>query len=87
MQGTSKPSRCLDRLAASLEREAGHICVAFLLIGVGFALWRVGMPKTDDILPFALGLLSRSMGTKALNSVAKSKPVKPSEPPYAPHPE
>lgn len=51
----------MNRLVEILEREAGHILVGLLLIPVGAALWLVGVPKGDDLVPFALGLLARSM--------------------------
>jgi hypothetical protein len=45
----------------ALERQAGHIIVGVLLLLIGAALWRLGVPKAEDILPFALGVIARSM--------------------------
>ncbi|MBN9658616.1 MAG: hypothetical protein J0H49_10595 [Acidobacteria bacterium] len=56
----------LHSLAEFLEREAGHIAVALLLIAVGYFLWVGKFEKGEDVVVFALGLLSRSMiGVKA----------------------
>ena len=49
------------RLAEFIEREAGHVVVGLLLIMLGSVLWRMGVPKTEDIIPFALGVIARSM--------------------------
>jgi hypothetical protein len=48
-------------LIETLERQAGHIIVGIILILLGAILWRVGVPKSDEILPFALGVIARSM--------------------------
>ena len=45
----------------ALERQAGHIIVGVLLLLIGAALWRLGVPKAEDVLPFALGVIARSM--------------------------
>ena len=45
----------------SLEREAGHIVVSLILIVLGAALWLLKVPKGEDLIPFALGVLGRSM--------------------------
>jgi hypothetical protein len=45
----------------ALERQAGHIIVGILLLLIGAALWRLGVPKAEDVLPFALGVIARSM--------------------------
>ena len=45
----------------ALERQAGHIIVGVLLLLIGAALWRIGVPKAEDVLPFALGVIVRSM--------------------------
>jgi hypothetical protein len=47
--------------AEFIEREAGHVLVGLVLIGVGALLWHFQVPKGDDILPFALGVIARSM--------------------------
>ena len=52
-------------IANFIEREAGHIVVSFALIGVGATLWWFKVPKGEDLIPFATGVLARSMiGTK-----------------------
>jgi hypothetical protein len=47
--------------AEFLEREAGHVLVGLLLIVVGAALWHFNVPKGEDLVPFALGVIARSM--------------------------
>ena len=49
------------RAAAFLEREAGHIVVCLILIAMGAGLWFLKVPKGEDLVPFALGVLARSM--------------------------
>jgi hypothetical protein len=51
----------MPRVADFLEREAGHITVSLILIGFGAALWTLRVPKGEDLIPFALGVLARSM--------------------------
>ena len=46
---------------ADLEREAGHVLVSLVLIVLGAALWLLQVPKGEDLIPFALGVLGRSM--------------------------
>lgn len=58
------------KLVDLLERESGHIVVALTLMFIGAGLWRMGVPKSEDIIPFALGLLGRSMGSIA-NGITK----------------
>jgi len=48
-------------LIETLERQAGHIIVGMLLMLIGAALWKLGLPKAEDVLPFALGVIARSM--------------------------
>ena len=48
------------------EREAGHIVVSLILIVLGAALWLLKVPKGEDLIPFALGVLGRSMVGKAI---------------------
>ncbi|HZT29227.1 MAG TPA: hypothetical protein VFA33_05055 [Bryobacteraceae bacterium] len=43
------------------EREAGHIVVCLILIAMGAGLWLLKVPKGEDLIPFALGVLGRSM--------------------------
>lgn len=50
------------RFAANfLEREAGHVVVSLLLIAIGATLWILKVPKGEDLIPFATGVLARSM--------------------------
>jgi hypothetical protein len=52
----------MPRVAAEfLEREAGHVTVSLILIALGAGLWLLRVPKGEDIIPFALGVLGRSM--------------------------
>ncbi|HZT29479.1 MAG TPA: hypothetical protein VFA33_06330 [Bryobacteraceae bacterium] len=44
-----------------LEREAGHVVVCLILIAMGAGLWVLHVPKGEDLIPFALGVLGRSM--------------------------
>ena len=61
-------------LGEFLEREAGHVLVGLGLILIGFALWKAGMPKSEDLTPFALGLIARSMiGGARTKQVADGK--------------
>ena len=47
--------------AEFLEREAGHVVVSLILIVLGAGLWLLKIPKGEDLIPFALGVLGRSM--------------------------
>lgn len=47
--------------ADQLEREAGHIVVSLVLIILGAVLWYFKVPKGEDLVPFATGVLARSM--------------------------
>jgi hypothetical protein len=49
----------------ALERQAGHIMVGLLLMILGAALYHAGVPKAEDVLPFALGVIARSMTAAA----------------------
>jgi len=49
------------RAADFIEREAGHILVSLVLIALGAGLWLLKVPKGEDLIPFALGVLARSM--------------------------
>jgi hypothetical protein len=51
----------MERFAGFLEREAGHVVVSLALIAVGAGLWMWKVPKGEDLIPFALGVLGRSM--------------------------
>jgi hypothetical protein len=54
-------------LADFLEREAGHVVVSLVLIALGAGLWMLRVPKGEDLIPFALGVLGRSMVGKQGN--------------------
>lgn len=51
----------MPKWAEFLEREAGHVVVSLILIALGAGLWLVKVPKGEDLIPFALGVLARSM--------------------------
>ncbi len=53
--------RVIHSVAGYQEREAGHILISLLLIGLGALLWKLQVPKGEDLIPFALGVLARSM--------------------------
>ena len=57
----------MPRIAEFLEREAGHVVVSLVLIAVGAGLWIFKVPKGEDLIPFALGVLGRSMVGKQGN--------------------
>ena len=64
----------MERLCQFLEREAGHVVVSLILIALGAGLWLLKVPKGEDLIPFATGVLARSMiGTK--NRSAESPPI------------
>ena len=48
-------------LASFVEREAGHVVVSLILVVLGAALVLLKVPKGEDLIPFALGVLARSM--------------------------
>jgi hypothetical protein len=51
----------IGQVAEFLEREAGHVLVGLALIGIGALLWKCQVPKAEDLVPFALGVIARSM--------------------------
>ena len=51
----------MPKLADWIEREAGHVVVSLILIALGAALWLLKVPKGEDLIPFATGVLARSM--------------------------
>lgn len=51
----------METVVAALEREAGHVVVCLILIALGAGLWLLHVPKGEDLIPFALGVLGRSM--------------------------
>ena len=44
-----------------LDRPAGHIVVCLALIVMGATFSKLGIPKAEDLIIFALGALGRSM--------------------------
>jgi hypothetical protein len=48
-----------------MEREA--TLVRLLLTVAGAVLWRLKVPKAEDLIPFATGVLARSMVGKQSN--------------------
>jgi hypothetical protein len=50
-----------QKIADLVEREAGHVTVSLILIALGAGLWMLRVPKGEDLIPFALGVLGRSM--------------------------
>jgi hypothetical protein len=57
----------VTRISDFIEREAGHVVVSLILVGVGAGLWMLKVPKGEDLIPFALGVLGRSMIGKQAN--------------------
>jgi len=55
------------KVSEFLEREAGHIVVSLILIALGASLWLLKVPKGEDLIPFATGVLARSMIGKQVN--------------------
>ncbi len=51
----------MQGLIGLIEREAGHVVVSLVLIVLGATLWLLKVPKGEDLIPFALGVLGRSM--------------------------
>lgn len=51
----------MTRIAEYIERQAGHITIGIILMLLGAALWAAGVPKAEDVLPYALGVIARSM--------------------------
>jgi len=58
----------LQQIATFVEREAGHVVVSLLLIAIGAGLYFLKVPKAEDLIPFALGVLGRSMIGKQVGS-------------------
>lgn len=54
-------SAMIGILVESIERQAGHIMVCLLLLGIGAAFFKFNIPKGEDIIVFSLGVLARSM--------------------------
>jgi hypothetical protein len=51
----------MPSISDAIEREAGHVVVSLILIILGAALVLLKVPKGEDLIPFALGVLGRSM--------------------------
>lgn len=78
-----RPFRFLDDLGGFIEREAGHIMVSFALIALGAVLWFFKVPKGEDLIPFATGVMARSMiGTKPTSNAPA--PAESGPPPQQP---
>ncbi|HZT32780.1 MAG TPA: hypothetical protein VE999_01605 [Gemmataceae bacterium] len=58
----------MQRVVELVEREAGHVLVSLVLIILGALLWLLKVPKGEDLIPFALGVLGRSMVGKSNES-------------------
>ena len=63
MAAPSTPPSCVEKapIAGFIEREAGHVVISLVLICMGAALWSLRVPKAEDLIPFATGVLARSM--------------------------
>lgn len=48
-------------LAAFLEREAGHVLLAFALLFVGAAFHKMQVPKAEDLILVAVGVMTTCM--------------------------
>jgi hypothetical protein len=44
-----------------IDTPGGHIVVCLVLILMGAALWKLGIPKSDDLIIGATGVLFGSM--------------------------
>lgn len=54
-------SNVINAMGNFLEREAGQIVVSLVLMGIGAAFFLYKVPKGEDIIVFAMGVLARSM--------------------------
>ena len=63
MAAPTTPAPCVEKtpIAAFIEREAGHVVISLVLILIGAGLWFFKVPKAEDLIPFATGVLARSM--------------------------
>lgn len=57
-----------------LEREAGRIAIAALLMAVGYLLWRVDFPRSEGIVWISLMQLSRLIAGSGTRTATKSEP-------------
>ena len=61
-----------------IDTPGGHIVVCIILIFVGAGLWKLGMPKGDDLIVGATGVLFAAMwgdGSKA-NTAASTPGIR-----------
>lgn len=58
-----------------LERQAGHILVGLALVAMSIPFHFLQVPKGDDLIPFGLGVMARSM-TSRKNDSPQSEEVK-----------
>ena len=45
----------------AFDRPGGHILICMALIAMGAALYKIGIPNSEYLITFALGVLARSM--------------------------
>ena len=64
----------MSTLAEFLEREAGHIMVSLVLIALGAVLTLLKVPKGEELIAFALGVLARSMIGKQASPPPQTPP-------------
>jgi hypothetical protein len=58
-----------------MERQAGHILMGLLLVVLSVPFHYLQVPKGDDLIPFGLGVMARSM-TSRKNDSSQSEEVK-----------
>jgi hypothetical protein len=51
----------LRSILDAIDTPGGHIIVCILLIGIGAGMWKLGMPKGDDLIVGATGVLFAAM--------------------------
>lgn len=51
----------LARLCNQLDTPGGHILTCLSLICIGAGLWKLGIPKADDLIVGATGVLFAAM--------------------------
>lgn len=47
-----------------LERQAGHIIVGLFIVCLASLFHFLSIPKADDLVPFGLGVMARSMTSR-----------------------
>jgi hypothetical protein len=65
---------------AQLDTPGGHIVVCLLLIVMGALLYKAGIPKTDDLIVGATGVLFGSMRGRGGSGPEKDVPSTTSAP-------